>query len=197
MHCEHHVRRNCNAAAAIVVAFATLFGSFASAAATLTDAIADVLNSDSITREWDADARLHGILRQHYAGRGYEPMWVSDSGVSDRGRQLAAVIADAEREGLNAPDYQPAAVSVRLSSTSVDGLARLDVLLSLQLAHYVGDVASGRLSPREYDSNIFAQPRDIDEAATLNKAAETVTSRNSWRRRSHTILCTGPCAKPC
>ncbi|WP_027489113.1 L,D-transpeptidase family protein [Allorhizobium undicola] len=90
-------------------------------------------------------------VEAYYNNKG-APIWVSDAGVSDKGRQAMEALAGAEAVGLEPGDY---AVKVPDGLDGMDADARRKALmkveldLSAKLLTYVQDTTRGRLDPNK------------------------------------------------
>lgn len=110
-------------------------------------------------------------LRDAYRGRDYAPFWLAADAGMARARALHAVLVEAAREGLNAADYTIAGFDGLLAAADEPDAADLDILLSALLVRYAADLRHGRLAPRWLDPELFSQPRTVDAAAILTRAA--------------------------
>ena len=100
-------------------------------------------------------------LRRFYANRGFQPLWVAASGVTEAARTLADVLARATEEGLDPADYRAGPIAERLSSEGDAELADLEYELSRALVHYGTDLSAGRVDPAQVDPEHHIEPEPI------------------------------------
>jgi murein L,D-transpeptidase YcbB/YkuD len=106
-------------------------------------------------------------LRQFYAARAFQPLWIDAAGVSAKAQTAAAALAAADLDGLEPQDYAAAAIAERLSATDPAGQAELEVLLSRGVAQYAADLMAGRLVPAEIDDELRIDPARPGAATIL------------------------------
>lgn len=106
-------------------------------------------------------------LREFYEFGGFAPLWLGTDGGRRRAGQLLRALAWAVREGLRPADYAEASITARRGATAPAAGAELDLLVTHELLHYVGDLRSGRVSAREVDRELFIFPGEIDRAAVI------------------------------
>ncbi|MDX1710291.1 MAG: L,D-transpeptidase family protein [Rhodovibrionaceae bacterium] len=110
-------------------------------------------------------------LQQFYAGRDHQAAWVDALGLTDAGRSVVKVLAEADREGLRAEDYFIADIATLSDSQEPAALGQLDVLISGALLEYAGDLKRGRLAPRSIDPELFQAPDSFDRLTELRRLA--------------------------
>jgi murein L,D-transpeptidase YcbB/YkuD len=117
------------------------------------------------------DRRTQTLVRAFYADRKMRPAWTDGGGPTGQARDLAEVIGEAAREGLNPEDYSAEALAEHLEEnsgffTTADprALAEFDLLCTIAAFHYMSDVHDGRISPRSLDAEWVAKRHkgDID-----------------------------------
>ena len=106
----------------------------------------------------DIDANLSHI----YYENGLQPLWVKLNGPGERARDMLEAFKSAGSHGLNPENYLVDKIEKFWNSSDAVGLARLDLLLSLGLRQYVGDMREGRAEPRKLDPKLFATARDTE-----------------------------------
>jgi murein L,D-transpeptidase YcbB/YkuD len=135
------------------------------------DDVADALKARVAAVDGLPVAAANGAERstvvKFYAGRDYKPIWVDDSGITERARQVATVLASSASEGLEPRSYGVPRIAELLSATAPADQAELEALLSLASISYASDLASGRLEPAKIDPENYVIPRDVDEAKVL------------------------------
>ena len=159
--------------AGLVVAAAA----FCLAQAAWADDVADALKARLATADSlpvaSANGAERGAVAKFYQGRDYKPIWVDDSGATDRARQVATVLAAAASEGLEPRSYGVPRIAELLAAKGIGERAELEALLSLAAVSYAADLASGRVEPAKIDPETYVIPRDVDEAKVLVGLAET------------------------
>src|SRR5919198_167255 len=114
-------------------------------------------------------------LRAFYAGRSYQPVWVSPRGTRPGVRTLLAAICDAEAEGLRPSDYRPEQLQRALSAIDAASgdpaaLTNAETLFSLAFARYGLHLATGRVPPQK--TGWWTGRRELDAAKALSLLAE-------------------------
>ncbi len=110
-----------------------------------------------------------GDLRNFYAEREFEPLWLEGSGLNGRARTLQDILANAASEGLEPADYRlPPAEA---DTDGAERLATMELLLSGSLIRYATDLSDGRRSARKSDPDHFIERPGIDAAGILEAAA--------------------------
>lgn len=108
---------------------------------------------------------LARAMRQFYADRAYQPVWLNSPHWSDKATQALQYLAAADREGLSARDY---ALAPDMTAPHGDKLGAIaDMRLTAALMRYVVDVSSGRGAPEKFDPDLFIHPRRPDPAMLL------------------------------
>ena len=171
----------------LVLALAAAAGSGCGRDERVVAQVREEIRSDLKLRDMPADApwrdrRTVKLLRAFYDGRKMEPAWTDGRGLNGQAKDLAAVIARAEEEGLDPADYSSAALEERLATPPRDAkeLAEADLLYTIAALHYMSDVFDGRISPRALDAAWVTTPRkgDLDsvltEALARNRVAEAL-----------------------
>jgi murein L,D-transpeptidase YcbB/YkuD len=93
-----------------------------------------------------------------YAAAGYAPRWISAATWSERGRVLAAAIARAGEEGLDAADY-----AIPDPGATAERRAEADLRLSALAVLYARDARGARIEPSRLSRNI-APKLDLPDA---------------------------------
>lgn len=124
------------------------------------------------------DRRADALTRTFYKHRQMSPAWTSGSGPTNAARELAAVVAHAQDEGLEPEEYSSSAMASRwddskghaLTGADPKSLAEFDLLCTLAALHYMSDVSDGRISPKALDAEWVAKPRRGDLDSLLDDA---------------------------
>jgi murein L,D-transpeptidase YcbB/YkuD len=116
------------------------------------------------------------VLGAVYKDREYRPLWTSGGRPRGGARELAAIICDAEREGLRPADYGLADLKAVLERTygkeerpTPSALAALDLELTARLLDYGADLLAGRLDPSAVDDGWYIRARrsSVDSALRM------------------------------
>jgi murein L,D-transpeptidase YcbB/YkuD len=126
------------------------------------------------------DRRAEVLTRAFYKQRHMAPAWTSGSGPTNAARELAAVVAHAQDEGLEPEEYSSSAIAARREEGKDQGrtgadprsLAEFDLMCTLAAFHYMSDVSDGRISPKALDAEWVAKPRRGDLDSLLADAIE-------------------------
>lgn len=108
------------------------------------------LDAESIDRE----------LSRVYQENSLQPFWVTAKGPGKRAEEILKALVSAESHGLDPESYHLSKIEKYWQSMDADGLARLDILLSLGLAGYMADLREGDAEPKKLDPRLFATARD-------------------------------------
>jgi murein L,D-transpeptidase YcbB/YkuD len=145
------------------------------------DRLADAL--DPYTRLWQGPLDQAERLQRFYAGRGFEPVWISSAQPGAAAADLLAAIRQAGSEGLAARDYHEALLAELLRLAAGPGptgpaasprlLAELELLLSDAFFSLARDLVSGRSITQAARSEGPGPQREIDPAALLECATES------------------------
>lgn len=142
----------------------------AGAAATTT---APVLSAEAGALKASLDRRFgtNSLETQGYAAQGYKPIWTTaDGGLSDEGKILVEVLADAADHALPAAKYGAATLAGRAASAGSDR-AGYEADLTRAYLTYAKDVSTGLLEPRSVDREIYVFPEAADPRDLIAGAA--------------------------
>ena len=117
-------------------------------------------------------ADIDKSLMQIYLNNDFQLFWINDDKPGQRGIDILSVLQDSESHGLNPANYLLSNIKPLWSSTDIDGLVKLDILLTLGMMQYVADQREGRLQPRQLAPELFATAGDVevDWKALFDKA---------------------------
>ncbi len=76
------------------------------------------------------------LLAAFYGRRSFAPLWVTDAGVTERGRMLADALSPVDDDGLNSTDELLAAIAERGAAGEASELAELEAVLSEAVVRY-------------------------------------------------------------
>ena len=134
-------------------------------------ALADELSSGVAAAGTDEEIRTLTVLERFYRARGHRPLWVLDDSAGPRAKTLSDILIAADLDGLDPRDYRAEQIAGLLDTESTEGLARLEVLLSLGLVRYAADLGQGRITPHVADPELFVFREEVDKAKVLTAAA--------------------------
>lgn len=119
-----------------------------------------------------SSAQIDKILTDFYQKRDLKPAWVTEDGPDKRAGILLSVLDNASAEGLDPASYQVSLLHKWWDKRDAESLAKLDILLTLELGSYVADVREGRIIPKIVEPKLFATAHDVDiDIVVLTKQA--------------------------
>ncbi len=113
-----------------------------------------------------------GRIEDFYAQRSWQPLWIQNDTLSPAASEFLGLIDTADADGLDARDYDPddlRELIARARSGEPKALARAEVRLSREFAHYVRDTRQPRMGIRYLDPEL--EPRSLKEDEVLSRAA--------------------------
>ena len=110
-----------------------------------------------------------GSLRQIYQGRAFRPFWVSGGGASLRLSSVLDRLRGAAEDGLDPSAYGAEAIAARMSATSPESRAELDLLVTGGLFRYARDIRFGRVPTEVADANYHQAPPSGDVARLIQE----------------------------
>jgi murein L,D-transpeptidase YcbB/YkuD len=122
-------------------------------------------------------ARLDGrwihrdALRAFYKARDFAPIWTGDGYAAAKAVAAVQALGDASRHGLDPADYDYPALVARLGSSEPRRQAELELMLSVGYVELYGDLAQGRVAPKQLYPKDYDYPRGLDPATVLQDAA--------------------------
>jgi murein L,D-transpeptidase YcbB/YkuD len=115
-----------------------------------------------------------GALVEYYAVPDQRPLWVSENGLTERGKAVMAEIAQADDYGLRASDYElPNFAEFNASDAGATGwLADAEIKISYAVIRYARDARGGRINPSRISANLDPQlvlpnPTEIIESIAI------------------------------
>ena len=151
-----------------VIIVALVFSASAAHADGLGDRVEAALFAGIGAQVTDDELETLAVVEGVYRARGMRPIWVDESGALPRARQLADLLFQAERDGLDPDDYGAARLGTMLAATDLDALAELDIMLSLGIVQFSADLGRGRTAPNVADPDLFPFREEVDKAAILS-----------------------------
>ena len=125
----------------------------------------------------DEEIETLAVLQRFYGARGHRPLWVLETAAGPRAEKLSRLLAAADLDGLDPADYRAPQVAGLLAALSPESegspedLARLEMLLSLGLVRYAGDLGQGRTTPHVADPELFVFRQEVKKEDVLSAAA--------------------------
>ncbi len=102
---------------------------------------------------------LHNQLYSFYQENNFLPYWVTRYGPISKAHILLFVLLRVDKEGLDPDRYQVDKITALLMSRETRDLAQLDLMLTLALYLYVGDMQEGAVTSCLLDPTLFASAR--------------------------------------
>ena len=129
---------------ALILINLILLSSSAALANTIENSIGEILTKGPAQH---IGAKGHGysskeideILTEFYQQRQLKPVWISKGKPTERAEVLISFLEASSAEGLNPSDYRVELIRKFMKEGGAAGLAKLDILLTIELAHYAGD----------------------------------------------------------
>ncbi len=118
---------------------------------------------------------LDALLFAFYQENNFFPYWVTKYGPTWNAHILLSVLRRVDEEGLDLERYRISEVTALLMSRETKDLARLDLMLTLALYTYLGDMIEGAAANCLLAPNLFAAARSTlaNRHAMLRKTVST------------------------
>lgn len=109
-----------------------------------------------------------------YHEMGAVPLWVDDSGPTEKAEILLSFLQNSDGEGLHPADYQVNEIVELWNKKSLESLAELDTLLTYNSVKYIHDMSHGELAPFFAYPELFAEAGEqkFDPVATVEQLVE-------------------------
>lgn len=126
-----------------------------------------------------ASAGADALLFTFYQENNFFPYWVTEDGPTRNAHILLSVLRRVDEEGLDLERYRISRITALLVSRETKDLARLDLMLTLALYTYLGDMLEGAVADCLLDPNLFSAARSTiadyhtDYHAMLRQAVST------------------------
>jgi murein L,D-transpeptidase YcbB/YkuD len=116
--------------------------------------------------------QMNPKLVRLYHERDMQPYWVTAEGPNRNAGILRSILAAADTQGLNPGDYAIDQIERVWDRKDAESLARLELLLTMELGAYGSDLVEGRHQPQDFDPKLFPTACDceLDPAALIEKA---------------------------
>ena len=135
----------------------------------------------AMDRQQPVIAQRDFCLAAIYHGTETQPLWVSPDGPGDTDAVIIDRLRRSYRDGLDPEEYEVALLESLWSSRAVEDLARLDLLLSYNLAKYIHDISFGQLRLQQADPALFAAAGDATfDPARAIQIAQTVPDLGAY-----------------
>ncbi|MCW5207226.1 L,D-transpeptidase family protein, partial [Desulfobulbus sp. US2] len=102
---------------------------------------------------------LDDLLFIFYQENNFFPYWVTEYGPNRNAHILLSVLRRVDEEGLDLERYNIGRITALLVSREVKDLAQLDLMLTLALYTYLGDMLEGAAAGCLLDPNLFSAAR--------------------------------------
>jgi murein L,D-transpeptidase YcbB/YkuD len=140
--------------------------------------------SFSASSESEYEKNEHGSMVEYYAYHDHRPIWVNNSGLTDRARAAMKEISRAGDYGLNASDYILPGLenAVEGQTIPVNTLADAELKMNKAALAYVRDARGGRIPPQSISKNLdptlnLADPLEVmEQFARLEDPSEYLKS---------------------
>ncbi len=136
------------------------------------DTITPLIAAKSLSfLRWPNIADLQPALSAFYNHRELELAWSRDGKPTPQANAMMEAFADADKDGLNAEDYDSSRWSERihaLASGDHTAVAQFDVALTLATMRFLSDLHMGRVAPQHFNFEIDAQSKKLDLPQFLN-----------------------------
>jgi len=138
----------------------------------------------------DGDDRVRSAMARFYAQRSYAPAWVERQGVTEAGEELLETLDSAGEQGLDPTDYRTDALRASIEAfreqrtddaERARRAAALDAELTFAFLTLASHVGNGRTRPEDAGIAWHITPRELDLAATLQRAIDDHGVRGSLR----------------
>jgi murein L,D-transpeptidase YcbB/YkuD len=132
--------------------------------------IAQIVRDGQVPFGNDIDEERLFQVYAYYHLRSFTPIWVRDDGPKTKGRELLAVLRNANADGLDPNDYYVRQLGELIEQSDVRSLARLDLLLTRAFMDYGRDLSAGRVAPDSVDKEIHLNPAPVDAGKLIHGA---------------------------
>lgn len=115
---------------------------------------------------------IHPGLVRLYHERDMQPYWVTARGPNRNAGVLRSILSEADSQGLNPEDYAISRIERVWDRKDAESLARLELILTVELGAYGSDLTEGRRKPRDFDPELFPTACDceLDPVGLLERA---------------------------
>ncbi len=114
------------------------------------------------------DRALQQGFNPFYAGRAYQPLFVKDGIISERGQQVLNRLSRAGEDGLDPSAYR---IELPTGQRNAESVARLELALAQAVARYASHASGGRTDPKRLSGYFDVAPPRIETSAALTTLA--------------------------
>jgi murein L,D-transpeptidase YcbB/YkuD len=114
------------------------------------------------------DRSLQQQFNPFYVTRNYEPLFVRDGIVSERGQAVLTRLGQAGEDGLDPSTFR---IAIPEGPRNAESVARLELALAKAVALYAGQASGGRTDPRRLSGYFDVTPPRIETMAALGALA--------------------------
>lgn len=114
------------------------------------------------------DRALQQQFNAFYASRGYQPLFVQDGVVSERGQAALIRLGQAGEDGLDATAFQ---MRLPEGTRNAESVARLELAIAKVVALYAAQASGGRTDPKRLSGYFDVSPPRIDTLPALQAVA--------------------------
>lgn len=114
---------------------------------------------------WPDFSDYRNQLREFYEPASFQPAWVRDGRPTAQALAVIEVLQGADRNGLNAEDYDSSRWKERIPQTQgPEGAAHFDASLTVCVMRYVSDLHIGRVHPGHFQFGLTVKNKKYDLA---------------------------------
>jgi murein L,D-transpeptidase YcbB/YkuD len=171
-------------AAAPVFSASRADGTFAVITTTALQGVADPLAATIFERLQAKQSGVrvtkaqNGAIVDFYHKRAFAPLWTSPEGLNPEARELLALFARADEDGLVVRDYLPPALTgfdggLKAGDSDIAALADAEIGLTAMALRYAMHASGGRLVPDRLSGYHDLQPPTVDPAVALRALTDS------------------------
>ena len=129
---------------------------------------------------------LNALLFTFYQENNFYPYWVTEYGATRNAHILLSVLHRVDEEGLDPERYRITEITALLVSRETKDLAQLDLMLTLALYTYLGDMLEGAAASCLLAPNLFSEARSTvaNRDVMLRQAVGTADLRHFLKNLS-------------
>lgn len=121
--------------------------------------------------DWNGRAVNVSLVIDFYKRQAFQGVWTARQGLTPRGEELVAMLADAGSDGLDPGDYI-GGLDAGIRKMTGDNLAALELALSEAAVKYATHLHGGRTTPSIEDPDIVIPRKKLDIVALLGSMAK-------------------------
>jgi murein L,D-transpeptidase YcbB/YkuD len=138
----------------------------------------------SFITDWKVSDGVDALLFTFYQENNFFPYWVTEYGPTRNAHILLSVLRRVDEEGLDLKRYRISRITALLVSRKTKDLAQLDLMLTLALYTYLGDMLEGAAASCLLDPALFSTARSTvaDHKAMLHQAVSALDLRQFLKK---------------